>query len=160
MLITTEKLIKASPAKVRQALLDFGKHPDWNPFFKSIAVSSAVDVADSADYAAASVPAPGATLQITIAPVNRGEQVIKPTVLVNTAELFKWRGILLVGFLFAGEHAFEFKAEAGPGGEEYTRFVHSENFSGVLVPLLGGILADTKASFILLNDALADYVEA
>jgi hypothetical protein len=48
--------------------------------------------------------------------------------------------------------------ERKPGGT--TIFTHGEEFSGVLVPLLSGLLKKTEESFIQMNEALKKQAEA
>ena len=56
--------------------------------------------------------------------------------------------------LFDGEHAF--MLEPRPGG---CRLRHEETFRGLLVPLFGGVLADTERGFAAFNAALKRRAE-
>jgi len=68
----------------------------------------------------------------------------------------RWRGSLPIPGLFTGEHYFRLEPQAGGS----TRFVHGENFSGLLLPVLGGILAATQQGFEAMNAALKARAEA
>ncbi len=58
--------------------------------------------------------------------------------------------------LFDGEHSFRIEV----AGEGRVRFVHSERFLGVLVPLLGWLITATGRDFAAMNRALKARVEA
>ena len=64
--------------------------------------------------------------------------------------VLRWRGRLGLSGLFDGEH--ELRVEAT--GPATSRFTQRETFRGVLVPLMGRILADTDAGFAAMNAAL------
>jgi hypothetical protein len=68
--------------------------------------------------------------------------------------VLEWFGKLLFGGLFDGRHRFELVPENGA-----TRLVHSERFSGMLVPLVKKVLRDTERDFAALNAALKERVE-
>ncbi|MEJ7931061.1 SRPBCC domain-containing protein [Ramlibacter sp. AN1015] len=134
--LRTEIDVDASPARVWEVLLDFPAYPAWNPFIRSI----------SGD------PRPGARLEIVVQPPGGKSMAFKPRVLVaRPAAELRWLGRLGVPGLFDGEHAFEL----APLGGDRTRLVHSERFSGLLVPLLRASLdAGTRAGFEAMNRAL------
>ncbi|MEX0812069.1 MAG: SRPBCC domain-containing protein [Chitinophagales bacterium] len=138
--IQTEILINAEPEKVWQVLTDFEKHPSWNPLIKSIKGEKAV----------------GEKLTVFLqAPGGKG-MTFKPVVLeFEPNKEFRWKGKLGIKGIFDGEHYFLLEKQ----GEKQTRFVHGENFSGFLVPLMGGILKDTKKGFELMNEALKGECE-
>lgn len=68
----------------------------------------------------------------------------------------EWRGSLAVPGLFAGRHYFVLE----PAGSGACRLVHGEEFSGLLLPLMGGLLADTEKGFHAMNAALKARAEA
>jgi hypothetical protein len=139
--ITTEIIINAAPEKVWIALLDFEKHPAWNPFITSILGEALV----------------GERLEVCIAPPGGQPMTFKPKVLAVTcnAEL-RWLGHLLFPGLFDGEHRF--LLTANPNGS--TTLVQSERFTGVLVPLFRKSLnVNTRAGFAAMNQALKARVE-
>ena len=81
----------------------------------------------------------------------------RPTVLCVAPEReLRWLGRLIVPGLFDGEHRFLIEPlEAGR-----SRFIQSERFSGLLVPLAGGGLEKTAAGFEQMNVALKHDAEA
>jgi hypothetical protein len=114
--------------------MDFPAYPDWNPFIRRIAGSAEI----------------GAALEVVIQPPGRAAQTFHPTVLAcDPGRYFAWRGTLPVPGLFSGEHRFALHGEAGG-----TRFEHSEAFGGLLVAMLGGMLAATEDGFRQMNEAL------
>jgi len=79
-----------------------------------------------------------------------------PAVLLRLDAAFEWLGRLVLPGLFDGRHRFELV----PDGDG-TRLVHTERFTGLLVPLLKKSL-DTKtiAGFRAMNTALKARAEA
>ncbi|KAK9476443.1 SRPBCC domain-containing protein [Lipomyces japonicus] len=142
--IRTSIIINAAPAKVRDVILDFEKYAEWNPFILSIS-------SDSADKSV------GSHLKVTVKPPNRDEVHMTPHVTDNSPELFAWRGKFYFNFLFTGRHVFEFK-QAENGHD--TEFLQWEEFSGILLPFVGGVLRDTEAGFKAMNEALKQRVES
>lgn len=146
--LNAEITINTSPEVVRKTLLDFESHSKWNPFFVLFKVVGNGDVK------------PGTGLDIDMKlkgdkkPTN-----MKPTVLVNSAEEFRWKGKLFFDVLFSGEHYFQFKpVDSGKS----TQLIQGENFGGVLVPVLNliGLFDKTKQSFEDLNAALKTEAES
>ena len=68
----------------------------------------------------------------------------------------RWLGHLIVPGVFDGEHFFQCHAL----GPERTRFVHGENFQGVLVRFVGDTLTRVARGFVYMNEALKKRVEA
>ncbi|WP_299705874.1 SRPBCC domain-containing protein [uncultured Pontibacter sp.] len=133
--IETEILINAQPEKVWAVLTDFEKHPTWNPFIKSIEGEKSV----------------GKQLKVFIQPPNGGGMTFKPVVLTyDVNKEFRWKGKLGISGIFDGEHYFQLIDM----GENTTKFIHGEKFSGILVSLMGGALNKTKEGFQLMNEAL------
>ena len=138
--IETEITIHAAPETVWRVLSGFDQYPAWNPFITSISGEQR----------------PGAKLTVRIQPPGSGGMTFKPTVLAFTAPTeFRWKGKLFLPGLFDGEHYFRLEKT----GDNTTRFVHGEKFSGILVSLLGGMLDKTKEGFALMNDALKKECE-
>ncbi len=136
--IKTEILINASSEKVWQILMDFDNYPNWNPFIKYIQKSKS----DSSK------------LEIEIQPPNGNKIQFNPIILDQIQnKKFSWKGKLLVSGLFDGEHIFELIAN--PDGS--TTFIHSEKFSGILVPFIN--LKSTEKGFILMNQKLKQLAE-
>jgi len=138
--IETATDIAAPAGAVWRVLIDFAAYPDWNPFIRRLQGE----------------PTVGTQLEVTLQPPGGSAMSFKPTVLVaEPGRELRWRGRVLVPGLFDGEHAFRLKA--APSG---CRFHHDELFSGLLVPLFGGMLAKTEQGFGAMNEALKRRVEA
>ena len=139
MQLRTEILIAADPAKVWKVLTDFPAYHEWNPFIVSISGN----------------PKVGETLQVAISPPEKSEMRFKPRVLrAEPNSELRWRGVLWFGWLFAGEHFFQL-SETQDG---HTRFLHGEDFSGVLVRAVP--MTQTARGFVFMNQALKRRVEA
>jgi hypothetical protein len=140
--IETSIEIQASATKVWQVLTDFESYPDWNPFVRQIQGTLAV----------------GETLNVKVKSSEKGEMTFKPKVL-NTEQdhEFRWKGHLLIPGIFDGEHAFTIEAV----DEGHVRFLHSEKFTGILSPLIFGMLGKNfHKGFEQFNEALKVTSEA
>jgi hypothetical protein len=132
--------IGASAERVWEIVTDFDSYPDWNPFIRS----------------ASGKPEQGEKLEVTIQPPGGRAMTFKPTVLAaERAQELRWLGHLLLPRLFDGEHSF--RIEQIDSGR--VRFVQSERFSGVLVPLFGKTLDKTRRGFEAMNEALKRRAE-
>lgn len=137
----TEIEIAAPPETVWEILTDLGVYPEWNPFITS----------------SEGVVAVGQRLTNRLEPPGGTAITIKPTVTaVEHARAFEWLGRLVIPLLFDGRHRFELVAE-GRG----TRLIHTERFTGVLVPVLKRSLdTSTRSGFEAMNTALRARAEA
>lgn len=137
--IETEVTIAAPRSRVWAILMDFERYPDWNPFILSIKGEARV----------------GETLEVVIQPPGHKASTFVPRILALEKERrFQWRGSLPIPGLFVGTHQFDL-ADASGG----TRFVQSEIFTGLLVPLVGSVLAATEQGFHNMNKALGVRAE-
>jgi len=136
--IATAIDIAAPTAAVWSVLLDFAAYPDWNPFIRRLQGEARV----------------GERLEVTVQPPNRRAMTFRPSVLAADSGELRWRGRVLMPGLFDGEHTL--RLELQPSG---CRLHHIETFSGLLVPLFGGMLADTERGFTAMNEALKRRVE-
>lgn len=136
--IDTQVDVAASANRVWQVLTDFAAYPQWNPFITEIAGFAEV----------------GHRLRVRIHPPGRSPMTFRPRVLAVEAEReLRWRGQLLIPGLFDGEHLFQIE----PIDEERVRIIHSESFSGLLVPLMwNSIEGPTMQGFHLMNEALRE----
>lgn len=134
--------IDASAETIWKILIDFPSHAEWNPFFASIEGIAAV----------------GERLKVIARKENGGNGMsFSPTVLaVRENESLIWKGRLLVPGLFDGTHSFRLEAL----DDNRTRLHHGEQFHGLLVPVLGKVLADTERGFESFNHALAERAQA
>lgn len=139
--IETRLQIQAPAERVWATLLDFPKHPEWNPFIRYIEGQALV----------------GEKLQVRVQPEGGNEVGFSPTVLVvKPQEELRWQGRFILPGLFDGEHYFLLRSD-GAGGVSW---VHGEKFSGLLVPFLKGSLeTGTRVGFEAMNEALRKIVE-
>ena len=138
--LSTSIEIDASPERVWAILVDFGAYGEWNPFIKSIE----------------GTPAVGERLRVEIAPPEGRAMTFKPA--VKAAEPnreLRWLGRLIAPGLFDGEHRLQLE----PLADGRTRFVQSERFTGMLVPVAGKGLANTERGFEEMNEALKRRAE-
>lgn len=138
--IETETTIDAPPAAVWEALVDFERYPEWNPFLR-----------------VRGRPNLGAHLLVELRPPDGRATQFRPTVTVADAgRELRWLGHLFVAGLYDGEHEFRLEDD-GAGG---TRFVHAETFRGLLVPLVNRLIGKrVERGFVAMNTALKRRVE-
>lgn len=139
--ISTQILIHAKPATVWDVLIDFEKYPDWNPFITS--TSGTVRV--------------GNKVKIKLEPPGSKSMIFNPEILVlEENKKLSWLGRLGFKGLFDGEHQFELI----DNGDGSTTFVHSERFTGILVPLfIKRLDKGTKQGFISMNEKIKTRCE-
>jgi hypothetical protein len=134
--ISSEIEIAATPARVWSVLTDFERYGDWNPFITSII----------------GWPSPGEQLRVRMQPPGGMAMTFKPKVLNAEPEReLRWLGTLGPRGMFDGEHSFRIV----PLGESRVRFLQSEPFTGLLVPLLMLLVRNsTRRGFEAMNQAL------
>jgi len=139
--LRTEIDINASPEQIWRVLTDFSAYGEWNPFLRSVTGE----------------PVVGGKLKVMIVGPGGAQVPIRPQVLTFDAPReLSWRGELPIPGLVRGEHFFRLQ-DLGDGR---TRLLHGEDFSGVLVRFLGGVLAKVQDQFAEMNTALKRRVEA
>lgn len=136
MKIETSILIHATPTIVWSILTEFKKYPEWNPFIKSLKGSVAE----------------GKQIEVQLPGMK-----FKPTVVTFKPEQeFAWLGHLWIKGLFDGRHSFRLV----DNNDGTTTFYHSENFSGILVPIFKQkLLKDTLKGFEHMNQKLKARAE-
>ncbi len=138
--LRTEIEISAPLTKVWSILTDFDKWKDWNPISQASGVASL-----------------GSKLSVTMSGDN-GKDGMTYTPMVTELEepkSFRWRGKMMAGFLFTNDKVFELE-EIGSG----TRLIHSEEFSGILVPMFWSKLNKGVPPMLKsMNDALKTLAE-
>ncbi len=140
--LRTEITIDAPPDVVWAVLADLESYGEWNPFV--VESSGRVEV--------------GERLVNRLQPPGGKAMTFKPTVTeADPDRVFEWLGRLGLPGVFDGRHRFELEATEDGG----TRFVHSEQFTGVLVRLMpSSLYTRTKAGFEAMNTALKARAEA
>lgn len=110
-------------------------YPDWNPFITALQGDLVV----------------GHRLEVRIAPPGGRAMTFRPVVteLLEGTHL-EWLGRLGLPAVFDGRHSFHLE----PLGDGGTRLTQAEDFSGLLVPLMGSVLTRTRSGFEQLNEAL------
>ena len=140
--MSSEIEINASPEQVWQALTDFSALPEWNPFIRS--VEGELNV--------------GGRLKVYIKASKGMGMSFKPTVIsAEPNRELRWIGRLLMPGLMDGEHSFIIEPLDG----SRVRFVQSESFTGVLVPLMSamGVFKSAHIGFDEMNQALKRRAE-
>ncbi len=139
--LTTNIVIESSPEAVWETLMDFESYPEWNPFVTRIS-----------GHATA-----GETLDVTLH--NPGGKTMNIAPEVTSADEireFSWLGKLGMKGIFDGHHRFQIE----PTSNGSVRFTQSEEFSGILVPVLWKMLdTKTRAGFEAMNVALKERAE-
>jgi len=140
--IKSEVLIKASASKVWNVLTDFERYPAWNPFIKSISGNLRE----------------GAQLEVFMQSSGQKGMAFKPRLLVVAPNRkLQWIGKLLISGLFDGKHTFEIIEQK----DGMIRFVQSERFSGMLVPLFKTMIdVGTREAFVEFNHKIKQLAEA
>lgn len=137
--------INASPQQVWQALLDFARYPDWNPFI--IELNGRAEV--------------GASLEEWVVISKEKRVRFKTTILaLEPAKKLVWRGVYGAGWLLNGVHQFILEPLSnGPDGQntQRTRLTQKETFSGVLLPFMN--MEESRQGYRTMNEALKQWVE-
>jgi hypothetical protein len=138
--LSAEIEIEASPDTVWAILIDFAAYPEWNPFALSLAGEARI----------------GETLEVRLQPPGGKPMTFKPTVTgLEAGSYFEWLGRLGIRGVSDGRH--QFRIEPTSSG---TRLTQSEEFTGILVPLLSRFLeGGTRLGFEAMNQALKERAE-
>ena len=132
--------ISTTPDVVWDTLMDFPSHEEWNPFIVTIEGQPEVGSKLKARLQLPEGMASNFTPTVTVAEPNRR---------------FEWLGVLGFRGIFDGRH--QFTIEPTSGG---TRFIQSEEFTGILAPLFMRMIGKkTAAGFELMNQALKERAE-
>lgn len=139
--LNTNIEIDAPANVVWEALTDFGRYNQWNPFIRSIRGEAKQ----------------GGRLEILIQPPNGSEMTFRPVILELRPEReLRWIGQLLLPGILDSEHQFQIESL----GENRTRLINREVFFGLLVPLLWRDLnTNIRQGFEEMNRALKKLVE-
>ncbi len=138
--IHTEIEIAASPEKVWGILSDFDSFGSWNPFISKVDGKLGEDE------------------KIKIDVELKGSRTLKLNAIISKVVPNKelvWGGGLPFG-LFTGEHFYRIEKL----GEDTVRFIHGENFTGLLVRFIWGAKGkQIGAAYVALNEALKKRAE-
>ena len=139
--VRTEIEIKAPAQHVWQILIDFDRYPEWNPSIHEI----------QGDLHQ------GAKIEVRLGPPGKPGMTFRPVVTeVEPEKGLHWLGRLLIPGLMDGEHIFEIEAI----DENTTRFIHGEDYRGLLVRLFGHFVPDDGGrNYIAMNEALKQRAE-
>jgi len=140
--LRTEIEINGTIDKIWEVLTNFSSFPEWNPFIKKIEGDLKV----------------GAQLKVLMEPPGGKAMTFKPVVkILEPKTEFRWLDNLLIPGIFDGEHIFQLEQI----NDNQMKFIHRENFSGLLVPLLWKSLnSNTRQGFEEMNKALKERIEA
>ena len=137
--VTTE--IAAPVETVWASLSEVSEYAEWNPFITAFTGELVT----------------GSRVEVRIAPPGGRPMTFRPTITeVTDGRRLEWLGRLLVPGIVDGRHSFQLEAL----DDGRTRLTQAEEFSGVLLPLLGKMLERTGAGFQAMNDALRVRAEA
>ena len=145
--IKSEIIINETTDKVWTELMDFKSYDEWNPFIKSISHDSENNELTK-----------GQQLSVHLHLVNQKNPMkFKPKIksLIPNQE-FSWLGHLYLPYLFDGRHIFELQVL----GNNKTKFIQREQFTGILAFIVKFIKKDTQDSFDLMNKSLKSRVES
>ena len=138
--LQSEITIDAPAARVWAVLTDFAAYSEWNPFLERVSGS----------------PTAGSRLTIRFHPPGSRATTLRPTLLrAEPDRELRWRGRVLLPGVLDAEHSLLIE----PLGADRVRFVQSETFSGLLLPLFGGTQSNAERGFAAMNTALKERVE-
>lgn len=130
--------IAAQPHEVWAALTDFAGYEDWNPY-----IISAAGAAEHGERLLLKMRVGGKTFKVSPKVVGAA-----------SARQLRWVGHLGMRGIFDAEHRHDL--EPVPAG---TRYIQSERFTGILVPILARTIAATQTAFDEMNQALKSRME-
>jgi hypothetical protein len=133
--------IDAPAELVWQVVADLPRYAEWNPFV----------------VRASGEPAVGAKLRVTIVAPGHRAVTFRPRVLrLDPGHELTWLGRTLLPGLFDGRHSLRVE----PLGDGRSRFTTHEEVTGVLLPVLGGVMRDSQRGFELFAQAVKRRAEA
>lgn len=140
MELRTEVEIDAPKDRVWQALTDFARYPEWNPFIAGVA----------GDIAA------GRRVRVTLTLPGGEERIQRPLLTVfDPPHELRWRQTTLFGIVLEAEHFFRLTESA----EGRTRLMQGANYRGWAVQYMGSVFTATARGFAGMNQALKRRIE-
>ncbi len=143
--IRTEIEIAAPPSKIWEVLTEVDKWKEWSPIINDASGKAAL----------------GSALSITMCGKDgkggKAGQKYQPVVTVFEApKRFEWTATMMAGFIFTNGKILELE----PSGSG-TRLVHKETFSGMMVPLMWGMMEGAVPQMLnSMNEALKVKIES
>lgn len=133
--------IDSPPERVWEILIDFERFPEWNPFIRQ--ASGRIEANER--------------LTVTMHPSGGRRTTFRPSILkVEPNKELRWLGHLGFPGVFDGQHIFELQ----PSEDRKTLFIQREEFCGILLPFLTGMLRkETARGFVEMNLALKKRAE-
>jgi hypothetical protein len=141
--IRTRIDIEAPRDAIWSVLTDFAAYPEWNPFLVRVETT----------------PTVGAPVGLTVRVAGRTLPFEARMLSVTPGRQFRWAGPLsgVQAAFFRGEHYFV----VDEVDTDRCRFIHGEEFTGLLVPLAGWWLTRSLTpSYQAFNEALKRRAEA
>jgi len=140
--IYTDIIINAPIEDVWRAFRNFSTHKEWNTFLHIHDTDINI----------------GQSLKVDFLEGDKVKMSMTPTLLKDDPEKsFEWLGHLFINGLFDGHHQFLFTKL----DDDTTRFIQTENFSGILIRLLKkSVLDPTEVNFSKMNNSFKAFVEA
>jgi hypothetical protein len=136
---TTRTESTASAEELWAVLMDWRSYPAWNPTVVALEGEAAL----------------GTSLSASVATGSGRVMKFRPVVVeFEAGRKFAWQGKVILPQLLSAHHSFEVLPHGGGA-----TFVHSEEFRGLLLPLLGSMLRDTERTQAAMNQALVAEVE-
>lgn len=135
--IETQIMLDAPQKEVMNVLKNFENYEKWNPFIVSVKGELALN----------------SLLEVKLN-MDDKEMHISPKIIKIEENMFCWRGVLGIRYIFDGIHCF--KAESM--SKNRTLFTHTEHFQGLLVWIMFPMLLKTKKRFEWMNESLRDAV--
>lgn len=134
--------IRAPQETVWRVLSDFSSYREWNPHLREVRGK----------------PRQGGRLMVLSQPPGARPLALRARLVIwQPPAEFRWRATFISGYLFSGEHGFRLEPQAA----DRVRFVHDENFRGLLVPLYSLVrLSATRRGFTEMNEALRERAES
>ncbi|MEX0762164.1 MAG: SRPBCC domain-containing protein [Dehalococcoidia bacterium] len=136
--IRAEVDLEAPASRVWAILMDFDSYKEWNPFM--IGVSGGVEK--------------GASVRVTAVTPSGKQFRFEPQIVdVTPGKRFSWRE----GSSGLFERVVVFEVDSLDVAR--SRFIHSAEFRGALVPFKSGAIRDLEAGYTTMNEALKARAE-